>query len=110
MLVLFETSLGFCIFKVKDAGKLDGEGLYKSFESSEEASNLLKLQSIHRFASTAEAVEDMTAVQEGKLSKALKKFLVEEVQGKAKGKEQTLMVSDPKLGELVSSTFSRARI
>lgn len=104
--VLFETSLGFCIFKVKDDGKLDGADLYKQFETPEEASNLLKLQSIHRFSSTAEAVEDMTSIQEGKLSKALKRFLVDEVQGKAKGKEQTLMVSDPKLGELACTALA----
>lgn len=61
----------------------------------------VKLQSIHRFSSTADAVSDLSAVSEGKLSKGLKKFLVEEIQEKAsKEKNETLIVSDPKLGAL----------
>jgi hypothetical protein len=60
------------------------------------------LKSIHRFSSTADAVEDLTAVADGKLSKGLKRFLVDEIQAKAKkGKEQTLVVADPKLGMLL---------
>jgi hypothetical protein len=59
----------------------------------------LKLKALHRFTSTANAVEDLTAVQEGKLGKGLKKFLTEQVVEKAKRKE-TLVVVDPKLGAL----------
>jgi nucleolar protein 58 len=59
--------------------------------------NRLKLKALHRFTSTASAVEDLTAVQEGKLGKGLKKFLTEQVVEKAKRKE-TLVVVDPKLG------------
>lgn len=47
--------------------------------------------------STAVAVEDITALQEGKIGKGLKKFLYEEILEKGKGKE-TLSVVDPKLG------------
>ena len=57
----------------------------------------LKLRALHRFTSTAMAVEDITAIQEGKLSKRLKQFLSDEVVGKGKGKE-TLAVTEPKLG------------
>lgn len=57
----------------------------------------LKLKALHRFTSTATAVEDLTAVQEGKLGKGLKKFLTEEVVEKGKRKD-TLVVVDPKLG------------
>ena len=56
----------------------------------------LKLQSIHRFESTADAVEDITAISDGKLSKSLKKFLTDEIQGKQA--KETLLVSDTKLG------------
>jgi nucleolar protein 58 len=57
----------------------------------------LKLKSIHRFTSTATAVEEITAIQEGKLGKGLKQFLSEEIVDKGKGKEQ-LVVTDAKLG------------
>ena len=57
----------------------------------------LKLKGLHRFTSTATAVEDITALQSGKIGKGLKKFLTDEVIGKGKGKE-SLLVVDPHLG------------
>lgn len=39
MLVLFESAVGLCLFKMKD-GKLDDKELYKQFETPEEANNL----------------------------------------------------------------------
>jgi nucleolar protein 58 len=71
-----------------------------SLEDPSKATNLLKLQAIHQFQSTAEGVEEITALSEGKISKTLKKFLVDEVQGgKKKAKDEQLVVSDPKLGK-----------
>jgi len=55
------------------------------------------LKGLHRFTSTATAVEDITALQSGKIGKGLKKFLTDEVIGKGKGKE-ALLVIDPHLG------------
>ena len=57
----------------------------------------LKLRALHRFASTATAVEEITAIQEGKIGKGLKKFLSAEILEKGKGK-QSLLVADSKLG------------
>lgn len=102
MLVLFESSLGFCLFKVADNGKLlSDDKLYKKFETPASASNLVKLQSIHRFKSTADAVEDMSAIGEGKISKNLKKFLTEEI-SQGKNSQETLAVVDPKLGGAIT--------
>lgn len=64
----------------------------------------LKLRAVHRFTSTVTAVEDITALQDGKLPKGLKKFLSDEVVGKGKGKE-TLAVTEPKLGMSYSLAF-----
>ncbi|KAK4705073.1 nucleolar protein 58, partial [Phenoliferia sp. Uapishka_3] len=107
MLVLFESAVGLCLFKMKD-GKLDDKELYKQFETPEEANNLMKLQAIHRFTSTASAVEDMTSIGEGKLSKNLKKFLTEEVTGKSKFKNETLAVSETKLAGAIAKKLSIA--
>lgn len=65
----------------------------------------LKLKSLHRFTSTATAVEEISAIQEGKLGKGLKQFLSEQIVDKGKGKEQ-LLVSDTKLGEVFPSSRS----
>ncbi|KAG9317130.1 Nop domain-containing protein, partial [Chiua virens] len=106
MLVLYETAMGYCLFKLSDAAKLDSADLYKEFETPERANKLLKLKALHRFTSTATAVEDLTAVQDGKLGKGLKKFLSEEVVEKGKGKE-SLVVIDPHLGTWYKTHVSR---
>ncbi|KAF7331831.1 Nop domain-containing protein [Mycena kentingensis (nom. inval.)] len=105
MLVLYETAMGYALFKVGDAAKLDSDDLWKEFESPEKASRLLKLKAIHRFHSTATAVEDVTALQKGKLGKGLKEFLTEEVVNKGKNKE-SLLVIDPHLSQSISKKLS----
>ncbi|KAJ7666532.1 hypothetical protein B0H17DRAFT_1018936 [Mycena rosella] len=105
MLVLYETAMGYCLFKVGDAAKLDSEDLWKEFESPEKASKMLKLKAIHRFHSTATAVEDITALQKGKLGKGLKDFLTQEVVDKGKSKEE-LLVIDPHLSHSIAKKLS----
>jgi nucleolar protein 58 len=119
MLVLYETAMGFALFKLTGSAKLTDPNLHKEFETPERANNLcvqvlqngcvhpltllvilmlrLRLKSLHRFASTATAVEEITAMQEGKLGKGLKEFLNKVIVEKGKNKEE-LVVVDPKLG------------
>lgn len=40
MLVLYETALGFCLFKLTDAAKLESADLWEEFESPEKANKL----------------------------------------------------------------------
>ncbi|KAJ7725079.1 Nop domain-containing protein [Mycena metata] len=105
MLVLYETAMGYCLFKVGDTAKLESDDLWKEFESPEKASKLLKLKGIHRFHSTATAVEDITALQKGKLGKGLKDFLTEEIVDKGKSKE-SLLVIDPHLSHSIAKKLS----
>ncbi|KAF8164870.1 Nop domain-containing protein [Crassisporium funariophilum] len=105
MLVLYETAMGYCLFKVSDSAKIESADLWKEFESPEKASKLLKLKALHRFTSTATAVEDITALQNGKVGKGLKQFLTDEVLGKGKGKE-SLVVIDPHLGRSITKKLS----
>ncbi|KAM0749986.1 Nop-domain-containing protein [Meredithblackwellia eburnea MCA 4105] len=107
MLVLFESAVGLCLFKIKD-GKLNDKELYKQFESPEKAGNLVKLKAIHRFTSTASAVEDMTSIGEGTISKTLKKFLMDEVTSSEKYKNETLAVFEPKLAGTIAKKLSIA--
>lgn len=57
----------------------------------------LKLKALHHFTTTATAVEEITAIQDGLVGKGLKEFLTKEIVEKGKGKE-SLSVVDPKLG------------
>lgn len=93
--VLYETSLGYALFKTDK--KVDSEDL-SAFADPENASNLVKLESIHRFQSTVDAVEDLSSIADGKLSKNLKSFLQETVKDNKKLAKETLLVSDNKLG------------
>ncbi|KAF8760303.1 Nop protein [Rhizoctonia solani] len=104
MLVLYETSLGFCLFKLNDEAKLTAVTSGKTSRHPRPLPNSsarLKLKAIHRFTSTAMAVEDISAMQEGKLSKGLKQFLQDQVVDKGKGKE-SLAVIEPKLGGAIA--------
>jgi hypothetical protein len=40
MLVLYETSLGFCLFKLTDSAKLESADLWEDFQSPEKANKL----------------------------------------------------------------------
>jgi len=40
MLVLYETALGFCLFKLTDTAKLERADLWEEFESPERANKL----------------------------------------------------------------------
>jgi nucleolar protein 58 len=93
--------MGFALFKLTDSAKLTDPDLYKEFETPERANGLLKLKSMHRFTSTAVAVEEITALQEGKLGKGLKEFLSKFIVEKGKNKEE-LVVVDPKLARPIS--------
>ncbi|KAG7093864.1 Nucleolar protein 58 [Marasmius oreades] len=106
MLVLYETAMGYCLFKMSDsAANMEESQLRNQFGTPELANKLLKLKALHRFTSTATAVEDMTALQEGKLGPGLKQFLSDEVVGKGKGKE-SLLVVDKHLGKSISKKLS----
>ncbi|KAJ4472003.1 hypothetical protein J3R30DRAFT_3522534 [Lentinula aciculospora] len=106
MLVLYETAMGYCLFKMSDSvTKMEESQVRKEFENPESANKLLKLKALHRFTSTATAVEDMTALQEGKLGPGLKKFLTDEVLGKSKRKD-SLLVVDKHLATSISKKLS----
>ncbi|EJF63045.1 Nop-domain-containing protein [Dichomitus squalens] len=100
MLVLYETALGYCLFKLTDDAKLESNDVWEDFKTPEKANKLLKLKAIHRFTSTATAVEEITALQDQKLSKNLKKFLSDEIVGKGKSKE-TLAVFEAGIGKAI---------
>ncbi|ODN80328.1 nucleolar protein 58 [Cryptococcus wingfieldii CBS 7118] len=114
MLVLTETSVGFVVFKLSSDAKIDNKDLWKEFETPEGANKALKVQAIQRFTSTASAVEDLAAVQEGRLTDLLSKFIQEAVAGgedgekkkKKKKVEEMLVVSEAKLAGTINKTLS----
>lgn len=107
VLVLFETAVGLALFRMSDSAKITSPSLADDLADPTKASNLLKLSAISRFTSTAEAVDEASSIAEGKMSKSLKKLLTDEIvdqEGgkKGKGKNEQLVVVDPKLGGSIS--------
>eukprot|EP01041_Mallomonas_annulata_P004323 gene4323-8598_t len=100
MLLLFETPAGYALFKCTKPGKLgEVSDIWKHFETSEKASDIVKLKAFGNFANTTEAVVAATSIIESKLDKSLKKFLKKNIV--SKGIEDELAVSDIKLGGLI---------
>ena len=100
MLVLFETAAGHALFKVQDDSKLvDADGIYDLFESPEMASQTVKLKAFNSFKNTTEAVAAATDLVDGKIGKALKKFLKKSITGS--DLEEKLAVTDKALGGLI---------
>ncbi|XP_013147070.1 PREDICTED: nucleolar protein 58 [Papilio polytes] len=103
MLVLFETSAGYAIFKLLDESKLSQiDDLYQEFNTPEGASSVVKLKNFIKFEDTTEALAATTAAIEGKLSKTLKKALKKHV---CKEVQDQLLVGDAKLGSAIKEKF-----
>uniref|UniRef100_A0A8C5L0V7 Nucleolar protein 58 n=1 Tax=Jaculus jaculus TaxID=51337 RepID=A0A8C5L0V7_JACJA len=103
MLVLFETSVGYAIFKVLNEKKLQEiDSLWKEFETPEKANKIVKLKHFEKFQDTAEALAAFTALMEGKINKQLKKVLKKIV----KEAHEPLAVADAKLGGVIKEKLN----
>jgi nucleolar protein 58 len=47
MLVLYETALGYCLFKLTDSGKVSSSDLWREFETPEGANKLCVHESLY---------------------------------------------------------------
>ncbi|GAB6019942.1 Nucleolar protein 58 [Chamberlinius hualienensis] len=104
MLVLFETSAGFAVFKLLDEKKLkEADNVFKDFETPEKASKLLKLKQFVKFKDTADALAGTSATVEGKLCKSLKKMLKKLF---VKEAHESLAVADTKLGNAIKEKLN----
>jgi len=102
MLVLFETSAGYAIFKLLDENKLKNvSDLYSHFESPEATTKIIKLKHFQKFDDTTEALASAASLIEGKLCKSLKKVIKSHVNS-----NDSLMVADPKLGAAIKEKFN----
>lgn len=104
MLVLFETSGGYAIFKILKEKKLQNpDNLYKEFQNPEKASKLIKLKHFQKFETMEEALESASCAIKGKMSKKLKKVLKSLSISDA---QEELAVADAKLGSAINSKLN----
>jgi nucleolar protein 58 len=105
--VLVETPAGYGIFKVsKSLLKSSPEEIWKSFESPEAASSVVKLKAFAKFDDTTKALAAASAICENELDKGLKKFLKAQFGEEAKA---SLAVADSKLGSLIKDAFPQIK-
>ncbi|BES98345.1 Nucleolar protein [Nesidiocoris tenuis] len=103
MLVLFETSAGYAIFKLLDEKKLtQTDNLFESFQTPEGAQRIVKLKHFEKFGDTTEALAATTAAVDGKVGKVLKKALKKVLKESA----EQVLTADSKLGNAIKEKFS----
>uniref|UniRef100_A0A0N5C2W3 Nop domain-containing protein n=1 Tax=Strongyloides papillosus TaxID=174720 RepID=A0A0N5C2W3_STREA len=101
MFVLFENPAGYAVFKVLDDGKLKkADKIFEEFGTAEKCQQNLELVKFHKFKNVEDAVASLSAIQDGKMAKSLKKALK-----KTEGLSQ-LAVGDTKLGSIVKENLS----
>ncbi|GBM94074.1 Nucleolar protein 58 [Araneus ventricosus] len=104
MLVLFETSGGFAIFKLLKEKKLKKpDNLYEEFESPEKAAKLLKLIHFEKFIDMEDALATASAVIKNKMSKKVKNCLKSLISEEA---QEELAVADKALGKCISKKLN----
>lgn len=101
MFLLFETTLGYALFKV-DEEKFNKISSWKDLpQDLNGAKKILQLQSFKEFSDAQDVLKASVKLIHGKLSKNLKKFLKENVI--SKDLKEKLLVSDKKIASEISS-------
>ena len=103
--ILAETAAGYAIFKAKDSALKNPKTLADDLASVENATSMydinfenvtngsLRLKTFSKFENTADALDNISAIVEGKVSPKLASLLAD-----LNEKSASLIVSDPKLG------------
>lgn len=100
MLVLFETSGGFALFKVLNEKKLKKvENLAEEFRTLDKASKIVKLKAFEKFKDAKAALQSTAALTSHTISKTLTRFLRKNIVDKEISDE--LIVLDKKLRSVI---------
>ena len=96
--VLTETSAGYALLKASDKKIYKSSSLIMDLDSSEKVLKEFKIAAFSKFNSAANALEEASAIIEGKVSPQLEKLL-DEIK---KEKKATLIVSETKLANAIN--------
>lgn len=94
LFILTETSAGYALLKAKDKKLLKRDDLAQQTESAEGVCSLLKLKQFRKFDSAVTALDEVSAIVEGKVTPMLS-ALLDSIKDE---KKVSLAVADPKLG------------
>ena len=79
MLLLFETPMGYALFKCNDKKISQIEDLQTYLASEANVKKLLQVEAVHNFKSTGDAFKSISKMMAGKIPKSLSKFLQKSV-------------------------------
>jgi nucleolar protein 58 len=105
MLILFETSAGYALFKATKAGKFSSAAdVAEEFRKASDPTSLVKFKAFSAFENTTDAVVAATSIIDSNMDKSLKKFLKKNIVDKEVAEE--LAVADSKLGGIIRDSLS----
>uniref|UniRef100_A0A0N4Z1P3 Nop domain-containing protein n=1 Tax=Parastrongyloides trichosuri TaxID=131310 RepID=A0A0N4Z1P3_PARTI len=100
MFVLFDNPAGFAIFKLLDDGKIKKiDQVFEEFGTVEKCQKNLELVKFYKFKDVEDGVSSISALQNGKMAKSLKKAL------KKTEDLSSLIVGDSKIGAIVKENL-----
>lgn len=94
-LTFVETAAGYALFQAKD--KLIKKNIAEELSTAAKTAEALKLQAFKKFENTADALDNVNAIIEGKVTPALASMLSEITDTKS-----SLVVADAKLGNAIN--------
>ena len=102
LFILYESDSGYCLFEKEEFDEAGGQlsKIQKSIGDLERFSKMLKLAAYEPFTTAEDALDNIMAIKDNKVTKDLKAFLTSNLpQTKSSKKQKFLLgITDPKLG------------
>ena len=100
--ILYESASGYCLFSKEEFDEAGGQlhKIQKSINELDRFAKMVKLAAYQPFTTAEEALENIMAIRDNKVTKTLKNFLTTHLPSTKSAKKQKFLlgVTDPKLG------------
>ena len=102
LFILFESASGYCLFQKEEFDEAGGQltKIQKALFDVERFSKMVKLAAYQPFTTAEEALDNITAIAQNKVTNTLKTFLQSHLPATKSSKKQKFLlgICDPKMG------------
>ena len=102
LFILYESASGYCLFEKEEFDEAGGQlsKIQKAIHDLERFSKMVKLSAYQPFTTAVEALEQITAIAQNKVTSQLKNFLTTHLPATKSSKKQKFLLGivDPKMG------------
>lgn len=102
LFILYESASGYCLFEKEEFDETGGQlpKIQKSILSLERFAKMVKLSSSHSFKTAEEALENIMAISQNKVTPVLKNFLTTSLPATKSSKKQKFLlgIADASMG------------